>query len=162
MSDFPLIQNPKSKIELAFRELEAFARALLAVLLALFGARVASDEAGTLQARAEFGIKLHQRPRYPMTHRARLTGLAAAIDIYHNVEFADGIGQVQRLAYHHAMHFVIKIIFELALVDNNFAGAGPYEDARRGALAAARSIILNRLCHYRISFNSCGAIGWPR
>src|SRR5690242_3459864 len=79
VTQVPSIQNRQSKIQnrLAFRELEAFTRALLAVLLALFGARVAGDEACAFQARAEFGVELHQRPRHAVAHGAGLTGLAA-------------------------------------------------------------------------------------
>ena len=62
---------------LPLRELEARARPLLTVLLALFSSRVARDEARFLQPGSKLGIQLHQRARDPVTHRERR--LAGAI-----------------------------------------------------------------------------------
>src|SRR5581483_10476485 len=59
---------------LTFGELEPFARALLAVLLALVGARVASEEAELLQPGPQLRIELHQSSRNAQTGGPRLTG----------------------------------------------------------------------------------------
>src|ERR1035438_6370716 len=47
---------------LSFGELEPLAGALLAVLLSLVRARVASEEAQLLEPASQFGVELHQSP----------------------------------------------------------------------------------------------------
>src|ERR1700749_2324001 len=82
-------ENRKLKTALAFRELEALARALLSVLLALLFAR---DESGVLERGAEVGVELHQRARDAVGHRAGLARGASARDVYDDVELARGVG----------------------------------------------------------------------
>src|ERR1051325_12222021 len=67
----------QSAMLLSFRELEAFARALLTILLALFDARVARDQTGLLQCRAQVAVVLHQCPRDAVTNCACLSRRAA-------------------------------------------------------------------------------------
>ena len=141
--------HPASSLyALAFRELEALARALLAVLLTLFRSRVARNKTGLLQTSAKIGIKLDKRARQSVTNCACLTCWPAAVNVDQYVELADRICQMKRLAYDHAMHFVLKVIFKFALINNNLSGAGLDEDSRGRALATARTVILNRFCHY--------------
>src|SRR3954447_12160152 len=81
---------------LTFAELEAFARAGHAVLLALLGPRVARQEPFVLQRLAQFEVVGHQRARDTEAHRAGLTGDAAAGDRRQHVELVDGFGQHHR------------------------------------------------------------------
>src|SRR4051794_33053926 len=67
-------------------ELEAGAGATLAVLLALFLARVARQVAGLLQRAAEGGIDLDEHARHAVADRVRLAGQAAAADVHEHVE----------------------------------------------------------------------------
>jgi hypothetical protein len=53
------IRNPNSEILLSFRELKTLASALLAILLALFDARVARDQTGLLQGGTKVSIEFH-------------------------------------------------------------------------------------------------------
>src|SRR5262245_44925185 len=92
------LRSPK---RLAFRELQALSRALLTVLLTLFGARVAREQSGPLELLPQLGVELDQRARDAVTHRAGLAGYAAAVDVDHYVEFVDRVGQLQRLADNH-------------------------------------------------------------
>src|SRR5215471_19774165 len=85
-------------LKLAFRELEALTRALLTVLLTLFGAGVTREQSGLLELLAQLGVEFEQRARDAVTHRAGLAGDAAAVDIDHHVEFVDRVGQLQWLA----------------------------------------------------------------
>src|SRR6188472_2262110 len=81
--------NPRS-IGLTFGELEPFASALLAVLLALVLAGVAGQEAELLQPRPQFGVELHQSSRDAQTGGARLTGDSAAVGKDQQVELVGG------------------------------------------------------------------------
>src|SRR5215831_1494765 len=73
-------------ISLAFAELEALARALLPVLLALLDARVARQEAFLLQLRPQFEVVFDQRAGDAEAQRAGLAGDAAAGDRRQHVE----------------------------------------------------------------------------
>src|SRR5205085_11432141 len=77
---------------LAFRELDALARALLPVLLALLDARVACDEARLLQGWAQFGVNFHAHASDAMAHRAGLPGGAAARNVDEDVELRRRLG----------------------------------------------------------------------
>src|SRR5712692_7676927 len=64
---------------LALAVLEALARALLPVLLALFHPRVARQETVLTQARAQLGVHDLQRAAKPHAHRVGLPGNSAAL-----------------------------------------------------------------------------------
>jgi hypothetical protein len=53
------IRNSNSEILLSFRELEALARTLLAILLALFNAGIARDQTCLLQHGTKVSIEFH-------------------------------------------------------------------------------------------------------
>src|SRR5262252_3120634 len=74
----PLLTAPIG--DLAFAELEALARALLPVLLALLDARIARQEALFLELRPQLGVVFHERARDPEAERASLAGDSAARD----------------------------------------------------------------------------------
>src|SRR5215813_14010250 len=90
------ILDLRSSKNLAFRELEAFTRALLTVLLTLFGAGIAREQSGLFELLTQLGVELEQRARDAVTHCAGLTSNAAAVDVDHHVEFVDRVGQLQR------------------------------------------------------------------
>ena len=87
------LSNPNSKIDnpkfsYRLRELEAFASALLPILLPFLDARVARDQAGLLQRGTQVGIVFEQRARNAVANRARLSRRSAAADINQNVKLA--------------------------------------------------------------------------
>src|SRR5438045_9713703 len=83
---------------LPFTELEALARALLPVLLALLDARVARQEAFLLQLRPELGVVLDERAGDAQAQRAGLAGDAAAGDSGEHVELLGRFRHGQRTA----------------------------------------------------------------
>src|ERR1044072_133904 len=102
---------------LAFRELDALARALRAVLLALLGARVARHEPGVLERGPEVRVELHERARDAVAHRPRLTRRASARDVDDDVKLARGVGERQGLAYDHAQCLIGEVHVEGLAVD---------------------------------------------
>src|SRR6266540_3808112 len=64
------ILDLRSSKKLAFRELEALTRALLTVLLTLFGAGVAREQSGPLELLAQLGVEFEQRARDAVTYLA--------------------------------------------------------------------------------------------
>src|SRR4051812_31351142 len=76
---FPVKQHQqREQKSLALRELEACASTLLSVLLALFTACVAFQEASRLQLLAQIAIELEQCAGYAQAHCAGLSVDAAA------------------------------------------------------------------------------------
>src|SRR6476619_6683140 len=106
---------------LSLRELEALARALLSVLLALFDARVARHQTGLFQCGPQFVVVLNQRARDPMTNRPCLTRRTTAGDIDDDVKLGRGFSQIQRLPNNHAERLVREIGLEGFSVDLNLA-----------------------------------------
>src|SRR5207248_10581042 len=90
---------------LPFTELEALARALLPVLLALLDARVARQEAFFLQPRPQLQVVFHQRAGDAEAQRAGLPGDAAARDRREHVELIGRFGDGERLLDLRAMRF---------------------------------------------------------
>src|SRR5262245_44052916 len=86
---------------LALRELEPLAGARPAVLLALHHPRVASEEAGLLQRRAEVGVELGQRAADAVPDGARLAGEPPAADVHGDVHLAELLHHLQRLLEDH-------------------------------------------------------------
>src|SRR5436309_15163142 len=80
----PGTRPPRTHLPLA--ELEPFASALLSILLALFAARIAADQALSLQLLAQFRVELHQCAGYAQLHRVGLTAHAAAQNTRNDVE----------------------------------------------------------------------------
>src|ERR1043165_3777640 len=97
---------------LAFRELEALARALLPVLLALFGARGARHESRVLARGPEVCVGLPQSARDAVAHSAGVPRRASARDVDDDVELVCGVGERQGLADDHAQGLVRKVFFE--------------------------------------------------
>src|SRR5579859_2856411 len=84
---------------LALRVLRSLAGPLQAGLLALLLARVAGEEAGLLEDRAELRVALQQRPGQAVGDRAGLAGLAAADDLDAGV-VALGVGHPEGRHHH--------------------------------------------------------------
>src|SRR5208337_2884509 len=87
----------KFPARLTFRVLEPFARARLAVFLALFHARITREQALGLERGTQSGVGPNQRPGNPMPHRPGLSVRAAAGDIDARIEFFRRAGDGQRL-----------------------------------------------------------------
>src|SRR5208282_4526115 len=81
---------------LSLTELEALSCALLSVLLALFGARVASHHTFGLELLAQFGIELHERARDAQAHSIGLSGDSTTAHVGQHVEVGRGLGRDQR------------------------------------------------------------------
>src|SRR5256885_13456792 len=81
---------------LPFAELEAFARASHAVLLAFLDARVGREQPVLLQLLAQLHVVLDERPRHREAHRARLAVDAAAGDGREDIELLAALGEEQR------------------------------------------------------------------
>src|SRR5215213_10239413 len=118
---------------LSLRELEALARALLPVLLALLDAGVARDQAGVLERGAQVCVELDQGACDAVANRAGLARGSAALDVDQDVEFAGRLRQLERLADDHPQRLVREILFESLLVDADIARAWAQVDTRRRA-----------------------------
>src|SRR6188472_3441603 len=95
--------------KLSLRKLEAFAGALLAVLLAFLDARVARNQARAFERRSQIGVRLEQRARDAVANSACLSRRAAAGDVDYQVKLAGGFGQLQRLPNDHAQRLVWEV-----------------------------------------------------
>src|ERR1019366_7283336 len=102
----------KFPVRSTFRELETFARARLAVFLALFHARIAREEALGLQRPPQVRVELQQRPGDAVPHRAGLAVRPAAADVDARVECFRRAGQSQRLRRGHPQRFQREITFK--------------------------------------------------
>src|ERR1700674_5861557 len=91
------VRRAAKSLRLPLAELEALARALLPVLLALAHARIARQEAVLPQSRAQIGIEYRQRARKAHAYRAGLPAHATAVDRGHDVHLVAGVGKFQRL-----------------------------------------------------------------
>src|SRR5262249_61857926 len=88
---FSILNPRKSSKSLAFRELEALAGAFLTVLLTLFGARIARQQAGLLELLTQFGVELQKGARDAVTHCAGLACHTATVNIDQHVEFVERV-----------------------------------------------------------------------
>ena len=77
-----------------------------------------------------------------MTHGAGLAGLAAALNVHHDVEGLDILGDLQGLHHDHAAGFTLEEIRQLAAIDGDLASAALEENTGHGALAAAGAIVV--------------------
>src|SRR5512143_2167096 len=126
----------------ALRELFALARLVQTHLLALDLARVARDEPRLRQRRLQRRVVVDERARDAVADRTGLAGLAAALDVDHDVEGRLVVRQLERLADHHAARVARKELVGGLLVDDDVAAALLQEDARDGALAAAGAVVV--------------------
>ena len=127
---------------------EASASAFLTILLSFFGSRVTRYEPRLLESGPQFGIHLDQRASDPVANCASLSRGSAPIHVHQNIEFSRRVGQMQRLANHHPVSLILKILFKLAFVDDDLTGARFDEDSRGSTFPAARAVVLINLCHF--------------
>jgi len=149
---------PILNFQLSFAVLEAFARAGLAVLLALAHARIAGQQALGPQNRPEIGIQGEQSARDAVADSAGLTVESAAVDRDLRVIFVRHTGRCQRLSGCGAHGFYREIVFEGPAVDNDLAGAAGKANAGDGGLAAACAGVLGNfwlrdlnICHWALN-----------
>src|SRR5690348_17607778 len=86
---------------LALRKLEAFACALLSVLLSFLDAWIARHETGVFEGRSQVAIILDQRARDTVSDCAGLARRSAARDIDHQIKLVRRFGQLQWLPNDH-------------------------------------------------------------
>ena len=129
--------------------MEALARALLSVLLALLDARIARNQARLFQGRPQIAVVFDQCSRDAVTNRAGLPLRAAARYVDHYVELIRRLSQLQRLANDHPQRFVRKIRFEGLAINLEVTAARPQINASSRRLSPPGPIILN-LCHVLI------------
>src|ERR1043166_3305723 len=115
---------------LTLAELEAFARAGLAVLLALLHPRVAREKAIGLQNRTQVRVRFEQCASDSMTNRAGLTGRTATTDIHTHVELVRRFRPRERRRDHTAQRIGRKIVFKSAAIDSDLARAHSEAHAR--------------------------------
>src|SRR5262245_3186220 len=130
-----------------FTELEALARTLLPVLLALLDARVARQEAFFLELRPQFDVVFDERARDAEAERAGLAGNAAAGDRREHVKLIGRFGHGQWPLDLGAKRFGWKGLFDGFVIDRQGPAARSQENAGRRCLAPAGAVILDCCCH---------------
>src|SRR5579884_1894631 len=140
-------RHRRNRNPLALAVLEALARALLSVLLALLGARITRNHALGLELAAKFDIELHQRSCHAELHRASLPVHAPAGNVCDHVESSRGLREDQRLPCVGALRLGDKILFERAAVHTKLAAPRTKENPRDARFAPPRAVILNQISH---------------
>ena len=128
------------ELKLALAELRRATGSLEAVLLTFLHARVAGQEAGLLQGRAQLGVVLQQRAGQAVADGAGLAGAAAADNVDNNVELAFGAGEHQRAAGEQLQGVEADVIVDITAVDGELAGAVVHAHAGDRVLAAAGAV----------------------
>src|SRR5690349_9536050 len=129
--------RPKS---LTLRELEALARALLAVLLAFLHARIARQESVFPQCRPQFGVEPRDRAGESHANGPCLSASAAAVRRDHHIDLVSKIGEFQRLGGVVLPSEIGEVLLYRPAVDRKFARAWPNEYARHGFFPAAGTL----------------------
>src|SRR5579872_403440 len=138
------------KSTLALTKLEAFARALLSVLLALLAAGIAGEKAFRLQFLAQFYVELEQRAGNAHPESSGLAIQAASGNAGHHIKSRGGFTGDQRLAHLNTLRVRGKILFESSPVHLKLAAARTQEDPGYARFAASRTVILNCFSHLLI------------
>jgi len=116
--------------DLPFRELEAFARALLAILLAFLNTRIASDQSRLLQCRAKVRVEFEQCAGDSVSNGSGLARRASTFDVNQNVKLGSRFSQLQRLTDDHPQSLIGEVTIERLPVNNDIAGAGSQVHSR--------------------------------
>jgi len=141
-----VIHAPRpQKAPLALGELEALARALLAVFLAFVFARIASQQTRFLERGTQFGVKRNQCAGNTQLNCPSLAGNPASICKNQQIDPLRHFDSKQGSPNGYASRFGREIVVESTAIDGNFARSGPQEHARHAAFAAAGSQILLNL-----------------
>src|SRR5437879_8677144 len=125
-----------------FRELLAPPCLVQADLLSLYLAPVALHQPGRAQRGLQPGIILDQRTRDAVAHRAGLPAFPASIHVYHDVEARQALGELERLAHHHAAGLAPEEFVHRLAVDDELALAGLQKNARHRALAPPGAVVV--------------------
>ncbi len=124
-------------MRLTFRVLEAFARARLAVLLALLHARIAREQALGFQRRPQRRVKFDQRAGDAVPHGAGLAVGPPPETLTRTSNFSAVPVTVSGCVAIAPQGFQGEIIFKRPAVDGDFAGAGSEAHAGDGGFAPA-------------------------
>src|SRR6266478_8036749 len=123
--------------KLTLRELEALARALLAVLFALLHTRVARQKTVGAQRGPQLRIEACDGARQSHAHRASLPPNAAAFRGHYDIDLVREAGELQRFGGIMLPREVGEVLLDRALVYRELARACAQKYARDGFLAAA-------------------------
>src|SRR5262245_5232889 len=110
-------------VQLPLAVLEAFARARLAVLLALFHARIARQQPFRPQSRSQIRIHGEQRARQSMTNGSGLSRRPSARYGDLCVELVGVARRGQRLGRDAPQRLHWKVVLERTTINNDLAGA---------------------------------------
>src|SRR5674476_53689 len=148
---------------LTLGELFPAARLAQTDLLAFHFTRIASHQTGLLQYSFERSIVVDQCTGDAMTHRPGLARFAAAGDVHHDVELAQGFGQCQRLAHDHATGFAGKEHIHRLVVHHDVALACLHKHTCHRTLAATGSVVISYAHSYTFNkltgFGCCASCG---
>src|SRR5712691_8533230 len=125
--------------KLTLRELEALARALLSVLLALLHTRVARQKTVLAQRGPQLRIEPRNRARQSHAHRAGLPASAAAMRGHHDIDLLRQARKLQRLGGVMLPGEIGEILLHRSLVYRELARAGAQKHARNRFFATART-----------------------
>ena len=128
---------------LPLRELESLPSPRLAVLLALFHARVARQKACLLEYSTQFWVVLQQGARDAVLGGTRLSVHSTAVNIDQNVELGQRVGSLKRLLHQHPVEFIKEVRLKRLVVNGDIACSRSQEHAGRRSFSSARSIVLN-------------------
>ena len=135
-----MVQFPKS--ELTLGELEALAGTLLAVLLTLMFAGIASEHSELFELGTKFEVEFQQCARHTKPTGFCLTRKATAVGKDECIKLVIRLGGKQGLPHRSAGGFRMEVLLEGAMIDGYVALTRTQEYASRGGLAASGSNIL--------------------
>ena len=140
--------SPILKLELSFRELEAFTGPGLSVLLTFLHTRIARQETVLLQDGAQRRVRDDQSSSNAVPHGARLAERSAPGERGDDIEPLERIGDLERLFDEDSNRVRREIILELPIIDDDFADAMRQTNPGYGRFAPARcGIFCHFLCH---------------
>src|SRR5882724_1901211 len=132
---------------LPLRELEAFSRALLSVLFALFAARITGDHALRLELLTQLDIEQHEGTGDAEANCISLASHSSARDIGQHIKARGRLCKGKWRLGTRSLGRRHEVLFERFAVNLEFPAAGTKKYTRDRRLAAARSVVLNCLCH---------------
>jgi hypothetical protein len=125
---------------LPLAELEALARALLAILFALAHARISRQEAILAQSMAQIRVEKRKRARKPHAYRSGLPADTATMDVGHDIHLVGGIGELQGFDGTVQPSYILEILGNRLPVYFTPARAWPKKYAGYGIFSAARAV----------------------
>ena len=96
--------------DLPLRELEAFSRSRLPVLLTFFHARIAREKSFLSQDAPQFGTEFDESARDSVLCRTGLPVHATAVNSDNNIEFVQGVGRFERPFDQHPVGFIEEVL----------------------------------------------------